>query len=748
MKRMNMPLIMGTLIIVLLLAVILFPEAFTSKSPYNMQHLIFSREGGSLEVEVAPHPPSAQFILGSDDMGRDIYSFIIYGTGLTILLGVLTAIGRFLIAVPMAISAGFGNGTSKTTIRQFNILFSAIPALLISVIILKLDYLAGLDKRASILAFVTVLSLVGWPKLGALLMERVDFINKQPFIRSEVAIGKGRIKIAVENVFPHLAPEMVVLFFMEIARALSMIMQLGIFSVFVGFLKIIKDTEGGVSFYDISFEPEWAGMLSTAKNFLSTAPWAVIFPAIAFFISVLGFNLFGEGLRNILQRKDSLFIPRVRKLLSFDIKYIWSSFSRKGKAFSVIFVVSIIFSLSFFILAGNGKKLDITDVSLPEAHTAVIGTDEAYAAARLISTKMEELELTPMDSESFIHTYTIPTVSLILEQKFVLGNQDKYSAGTDYTILDSPDGSFSGGIYDATRMDLFSMEDFSMMEDYFVMIDKAYYNDAAISYFMNKIEGSVSVRGFILVARSGEMHPNIYCDRIAPTTRVMISGETAKDIKDMEKPEINISISAKTLGETGLNVIGFCKGMDELLNEEVIMIGLPFNYSDDGEKQILGFGIRLMEEICKKDKNRRSLMFVFMDGTDYSKLSGIHALEADYPYSASKTKVFINMLDLNQAGFDNLIFSNLQAPFTRQYAWSLGRQLKSNLEQAGIGITEAKSIFFGDQYYFTDDPTYNTMFMDRGIATIIIAADDEGNGKNSIEHLGRILVDTINDNIY
>jgi len=748
MKRVNIPLIVGTLIIALLLAVILFPEAFTSKNPYNMRHLIFSRESGSLEVEVAPHPPSSEFILGSDDMGRDIYSFIIYGTGLTILLGVLIAIGRFLIAVPVALSAGFGNGTSKTAIRQFNILFSAIPALLISVIILKLDYLAGLDKRASIFAFVTVLSIVGWPKLGALLMERVDSINKQPFIRSEVAIGKGRIKIALENVFPHLAPEMVVLFFMEIARALSMIMQLGIFSVFVGFLKIIKDTEGGVSFYDISFEPEWAGMLSTAKNLLSTAPWAVIFPAIAFFISVLGFNLFGEGLRNILQQKDSLFIPRVRKLLSFDIKYIWSSFTRKGKTFVIVLAVSLIVSSSLIILSGRGSTMDISGVSLPEADTAVIGTDEANAAANFISMKMKELELVPMDSESFIHTYSIPPVSLVLDQRLTLGNHKEYVAGIDYTILDSPDGSYSGEIFDATMMDLFSMDDFSKMEDYFVMIDKAYYNDPAILYFMNRIEESVSVGGFILVARDGELQSNIYCDRTAKTARVMVSKETANEIKNMDNPEINISLTTKPLGDTGINILGFLEGMDELLKEEVIMIGLPFNYSDEEEKQIFGFGIRLMEEICKTDHNRRSVLFVFMDGTDYAKLSGINALEADYPYSASKTKVFINLLDFNKTAFDNLIFSNLQAPFTRQYAWSLGRQLKSNLEQAGIGITEAKSIFFGDQYYFTDDPTYNTMFMDRGIATIIIASDEKGAGNNSIEDMGRILVDTINDNIY
>jgi len=362
--------------------------------------------------------------------------------------------------------------------------------------------------------------------------------------------------------------------------------------------------------------------------------------------------------------------------------------------------------------------------------------------------KMKELELVPMDSESFIHTYSIPPVSLVLDQRLTLGNHKEYVAGIDYTILDSPDGSYSGEIFDATMMDLFSMDDFSKMEDYFVMIDKAYYNDPAILYFMNRIEESVSVGGFILVARDGELQSNIYCDRTAKTARVMVSKETANEIKNMDNPEINISLSTKPLGDTGINILGFLEGMDELLKEEVIMIGLPFNYSDEEEKQILGFGIRLMEEICKTDHNRRSVLFVFMDGTDYAKLSGINALEADYPYSASKTKVFINLLDFNKTAFDNLIFSNLQAPFTRQYAWSLGRQLKSNLERAGIGITEAQSIFFGDQYYFTDDPTYNTMFMDRGIATIIIASDEKGAGNNSIEDMGRILVDTINDNIY
>jgi len=446
MRKVNMPLIVGALIIILLMAVIVFPEVFTSKSPYNMQHMIFSHEGGELEVDIAPFPPSSQFILGSDDMGRDIYSFIIYGTGLTILLGVLTALARFLIAVPFALSAGFGNKMAKTTIRQFNILFSAIPALLISVIILKLDFLAGLEKSTSILAFVLVLSVVGWPKLGSLLMERVDAINNQPFIRSEVAVGKSRFRIAVENVFPHLAPEMIVLFFMEVARALSTIMQLGIFSVFVGFLKIIMDTEGGITFYNVSFEPEWAGMLSTSKNLLSTAPWAVIFPAVAFFISVLGFNLFGEGLRNLLQSDDSLFVPKIRKILSFDIRYMWSSAGRKGRIAAIIIPLIIIVSITAVVIGGIPKPMDIEISDLLENESVVIGTDEAALVSDMIAKRMGELGLAPIGSDEFKHLYEIPAVSLIESQELSIINYREYVPGTDYAILSLPEGNLSGKV--------------------------------------------------------------------------------------------------------------------------------------------------------------------------------------------------------------------------------------------------------------------------------------------------------------
>ena len=186
------------------------------------------------------------------------FSYIVYGTRLTILLGVLIALGRFVIAIPLAVSAGFGRKIPRALIKIFNIVFSAIPAVLISLIILKMGFFVRLDKTNSALSFILVLSIVGWPKVSRLIMERVEEINGQSFIKSEVAIGKKRLRIALENVLPHLAPEIIVLQLIEIARSLTMIMTLGIFNVFVGNLRYVEDPQwGALNLANVSFNPQW-----------------------------------------------------------------------------------------------------------------------------------------------------------------------------------------------------------------------------------------------------------------------------------------------------------------------------------------------------------------------------------------------------------------------------------------------------------------------------------------------------------
>jgi len=752
MKKFNAPLIIGGIILILILSIVIFPEVFTDKSPYNMQKMIFSTSNGSLNVEKAPYPPSKDFIMGSDEMGRDLYSFIIYGTGLTILLGILIALGRFLIAVPIALSAGFGNNGSKTIIRQFSILFSAIPALLLSVIILKLEFFFWLDKTASIFAFVVVLSLIGWPKLGNLIMERVDTINQQPFIRSEVALGKSRLKIATENVFPHLAPELLVLFFMEIARSLSMIMQLGIFSVFIGLLKIIKDTQGGfVSFYNISFEPEWAGMLSTSRSMVSVAPWTVLFPALAFFISVLGFNLFGEGLRNAIQKQNSMFIPRLRKLLTFDIKYIWTSFSKKAKIISTsVLSVILAFILILSFADGGEYKFKNMNYGLPAYERVVIGTESATETAEFLAGEMDRLGIKPFDDE-YIESYETRKSVLILDSSFVLddnGISTSFEFEKDYYFHTAASGNFNGLIYDATKEDMFNLNDYSKFENKFIMLDKAYYSDSAINYFVRQIREKSNVIGILLVVRTDEKINNKFANEGMDKPVINISQQLMQTIKNQKKTELSISASILPLSPNGTNVVGILEGDEGSLQEEAIIIGMRYNYLNDDGRKLLEFNIQLMEKICKLENNSRSVIFMFIDGTMSETLHGVYGITDDFPYSSSKTKVYIDLTGLTSMEFDYINYSSAQAPFTRQYAWSLAHQLEKAFKSNKIEVKELEAVFFGIERYFTDSYALNAMFFDRGVASIIIGTDDPGNKSHDVYDIGEIVLETIRNNNY
>ena len=248
MKRQNLPLIFGGFILIVLFIVVLFPHNITHINPYGVQSIrsVYDRSN-VLSVQGAPFSPSSEDILGTDNIGRDVLSFIVYGTRLTLTLGLFVVLGRFLIAIPLGITAGFGNKLFRVIINQMSIIFSAIPVLLISIIILSLGFFASLDRNQSIVAFVLVLTIVDFAKLAVIIMDRVENILSKSFIVGERAIGKSDFKIAVENVIPHLSTELIILFFMEFARALTIIMELGVFGIFIGNLKFIQSSEGGLT---------------------------------------------------------------------------------------------------------------------------------------------------------------------------------------------------------------------------------------------------------------------------------------------------------------------------------------------------------------------------------------------------------------------------------------------------------------------------------------------------------------------
>jgi peptide/nickel transport system permease protein len=743
----NAALILGVVILLCIAAVMIWPELLAGRSPYERQRVRFTITDGKLEIDAAPFPPSRDFPLGSDDMGRDILSYIAYGTRMTMLIGFLVASGRFLLATPAALAAGSGSVVARGLLKQGNTLLSAIPALLVCVILLRLDFFGTLDKGASMAAFVIVLSLVGMPKLGILLAERVDAVYQQPFIRGEAAIGKRRIRILQENVLPHLVPELTVLFFMEIARALTILMQLGVFSVFIGNLKVIADTEGGVSFYNISFEPEWSSMLATSRTLINAAPWAVLFPALAFFVSVLGFNLFGEGLRHAMQQPDSQVIPRFRRLLMLNRRSLWNQglpaplkLGASGRRrISILMLVMTGAAAAAVLLTGPTQVWGTRSFqayagpALP-AEPAVLGTPAAAEVAALIVEQMKALGIDPLYKEGYIRPYTVSPVCLVEDQQISLSLNGsdplQLKQQRDFTFAAADDFTRAGLIYDASAEDILSdsgITRLSSLSDRFIMLDKQYYTDAALNWCMNAIAGtdSTSARkaaGFLLIARNDELLDRSIIPRSEAYPAIIISRELAERIRSVPdgSAALSVSVRVQPLGTIGRNIGGIYRGADQFIGDEAVIISLGYNYLDTERRDVLTFGLALMQNLCAGQKHKRSIIFLYSDGNLEPEYHGIVPTAVDFPYEAVKVQACLDLSGLSRSRFDELVFSSAQAPVTRQFAWSLARALAQDLERKGITLQTPAARYIGNEYYFTHDAADNAMFWEAGIATVII----------------------------
>ncbi len=306
-KHINSALLVGVLILTLVAAVVLFPSIFTSINPYATESLKVDRDlDGNFAFQRPPFKPDDFNRLGSDEMGRDVWSLLIYGARLTLAIGLVVAFCRFGLGLLVGIPAAYGSRLARNLIHQSNIVFNFVPPLIICILILKMRFFESLPKTLSFWVFVLVLTLVGWARVGQHIQDRSKSILSQDFIRSEITMGKGPATIALQNVLSHLAAELTVLFFMEMAVVLGLMMQLGAFSVFIGNLRIIENTDNGmITYKPMSFEPEWSAMMGASGAYIRTAPWLVLSPAVAFFVSILGFNLVGEGLRSAFQQQNA-----------------------------------------------------------------------------------------------------------------------------------------------------------------------------------------------------------------------------------------------------------------------------------------------------------------------------------------------------------------------------------------------------------------------------------------------------------
>ncbi|MEM6052154.1 ABC transporter permease [Erwinia sp. P7711] len=224
--------------------------------------------------------PSALYWLGTDELGRDILSRLIWGARSSLLAGCISVLIAILIGVPLGLIAGYWQGMWDGVISRFIEALLACPFLILAIAL-------GAFLGPSLGNAMIAIGLSAMPIFARLTRGQVIAIRNEEYIDGARAIGLPDRWIVLRYVLPNVMSPILVQATLAIASAII--------------------TEASLSFLGLGQQPpapSWGAMLNTAKGFLEQAPWMSVFPGLAIFLIVQGFNLLGDGLRDALDPRN------------------------------------------------------------------------------------------------------------------------------------------------------------------------------------------------------------------------------------------------------------------------------------------------------------------------------------------------------------------------------------------------------------------------------------------------------------
>lgn len=225
--------------------------------------------------------PSAAHWMGTDEIGRDVFSRLIWGARASLMAGVVSVLIALGAGVPLGIAAGYFGGWTDSVISRCTEALLAAPFLILAI---ALAAFLGPSLGNAMIA----IGLSATPLFIRLTRGQVISIAAEDYVESAHAIGLPTMKILTRYIFPNILPPVLVQATLTVATAII--------------------AEASLSFLGLGQQPpspSWGSMLNTAKNFLNQAPWMALWPGIAIFLVVLGFNLLGDGLRDALDPRET-----------------------------------------------------------------------------------------------------------------------------------------------------------------------------------------------------------------------------------------------------------------------------------------------------------------------------------------------------------------------------------------------------------------------------------------------------------
>lgn len=223
--------------------------------------------------------PSSEYFFGTDEMGRDIFSRVIYGSRISLKTALMAVFISMLIGIPLGAIAGATGGIVDEFIMRITDMVMGFPPLLLTIAITAL-------LGPSLTNVTLAISVAWWPLYARLVRGQAVSIRERQFVKAARAIGTSHMSIVFKHVIPNCISPVIVQASMDIGGAIL--------------------TVASLSFLGLGAQaptPEWGLMISTSRNYFLNAWWYSIFPGLAIFFTVLAFNLLGDGLREILDPK-------------------------------------------------------------------------------------------------------------------------------------------------------------------------------------------------------------------------------------------------------------------------------------------------------------------------------------------------------------------------------------------------------------------------------------------------------------
>jgi len=260
--------VFGLAVIALLVAVALFAPLI---APYDPDLQTWS---------AVRKAPSALHWFGTDDVGRDVFTRVIYGARASLLAGVVAVAFALLIGVPIGLIAGYVGGFVDALLSRINDAMLACPFLILAI---ALAAFLGPSLRNAMIA----IAITTAPIFMRLTRGQTMAVKVEDYIEAARAVGNPHWRIALRHILPNILPALLVQATLSIAAAII--------------------AEATLSFLGLGQQPpapSWGSMLNAAQRFLINAPWMAIWPGLAIFIVVISFNLVGDGLRDALDPRS------------------------------------------------------------------------------------------------------------------------------------------------------------------------------------------------------------------------------------------------------------------------------------------------------------------------------------------------------------------------------------------------------------------------------------------------------------